>query len=240
MARVNRSGGVGKRSPRPSANEALRQMTNALGWESIPVSASRGEFNKLQDIMQDDVEIFRQYGPTKYENLAGLPAEEYEEYYDKGGKIFSRQFYEVVSLEDEDIDYIPGMQGPQNEEDSSPADLTLVPTSTTNPERPRTVAAGYDEDDEKLTVMFRDGTLYNYYEVTRGEWQSFKATKSKGAYIYRVLDFKPRGYADDSNLGRKERDTLYRFARGFQIHKGGKLASQNKATYKTKAKTKKR
>lgn len=239
MARVSRSGGVGKRSPRPSANETLRQMTSALGWESIPISSSRAEFNKIQNIMGDDVEIFRQYGPTKYQNLAGLPAEEYEQYYDRGGKIFSRQFYEVISLEDEDIDYVPGFQ-PDAEEDTSPADLTLVPTSSTNPERPRTVAAGYDEDEEKLTVMFRDGTLYNYYEVTKGEWQSFKANRSKGAYIYRVLDFKPRGYADDTSIGRKERDALYRFARGLQSYKGGKLATQNRATYKTKAQKKKR
>lgn len=241
MARVSRRGGAPKRVSLPSAAELLYQMRNDLGdagFDSIPIASSRAEFNKIKNLMEDDTnEIFSQYGPTKYQNLAGLPAEEYEQYYDRGGKIFSRQFYEVISLEDEDIDYVPGFQ-PDTEEDTSPADLTLVPTSSTNPERPRTVAAGYDEDEEKLTVMFRDGTLYNYYEVTKGEWQAFKANRSKGAFIYRVLDFKPRGYADDTSIGRKERQALYRFARGLQSYKGGKISGQSKATYKTASQAK--
>lgn len=245
MARVSRgAGSKGRRPPRPSANELLKGMAVGLfgnDWESVPVSASKAEFNKLTDIMYDN-DVMEQYSPTRYQNLAGLPAEEYDQYYDRqareGKGAFSRQFYEVIPFDTGEIDYIPGFQGPQLEEDESPADLTLVPTSTTNPERPRTVAAGYDEDEEKLTVMFRDGTLYNYYEVTANEWAAFKANRSKGAVIYRMLDFKPRGYADASSMKKSTREAFYRFARGFQSYKGGKVASQNKAVYKTKAQTK--
>lgn len=236
MARVSKGRGSPKRVALPSAAELLFQMRNDLGdagFESIPISSSKAEFRKVKELMEDDQnEIFSQYNPTEYQNLAGLPAETYDQYYDRGGKKFSRQFYEVIALEDEDIDYVPGFQGPQNEEDTSPADLTLIPTSSTNPERPRTVAAGYDEDEEKLTVMFRDGTLYNYYEVSKGEWQAFKANKSKGVYIYSVLDFKPRGYADDTSIGRRERQALYRFARGVQSYKGGKIKGQSGTAYK--------
>jgi hypothetical protein len=209
-----------------------------MALDNAPVASSRAEFSKIKNIMEDTTsEMYAQYGPTKYQNLAGLPAEEYEQYYDRGGKIFSRQFYEVVELNDKDIDYIPGFQ-PDEEQDTSPADLTLVPTSTTNPKRPRTVAAGYDEDEEKLTVMFRDGTLYNYYEVSKNEWQAFKANRSKGAVIYRMLDFKPRGYADDSSMSPTARAAFYRLTRGVQSYKGGKVRGQSETKYKTASQSK--
>lgn len=234
MARVSKGGGTPKRVSLPSAAELLFQMRHDLGdagFESIPVSSSRAEFRKIKNLMEDDQnEIFSQYNPTEYANLAGQPAS-MDMYFDPTGKTKnSRPFYEMIDLTG-DLQ-VPGFQGPQLGEDTSPADLTLVPTSSTNPERPRTVAAGYDEDEEKLTVMFRDGTLYNYYEVSKGEWQAFKANRSKGAYIYTVLDFKPRSQADDTSIGRRERQALYRFARGLQSYKGGKIPGQNKTTVK--------
>jgi hypothetical protein len=63
---------------------------------------------------------------------------------------------------------------------NAPADLTDIPTSTTNVSRPRTVAAGYDASRKVLTVVFRDGTLWNYDNVTEGEWLNFQASISKG------------------------------------------------------------
>jgi hypothetical protein len=30
-----------------------------------------------------------------------------------------------------------------------------------------------------MTVVFRDGTFYNYYQVTPGEWEAFHASYSK-------------------------------------------------------------
>lgn len=58
--------------------------------------------------------------------------------------------------------------------------LTDIPTSSTNYSRPRTVAAGYDPGSRTMTVVFRDGTFYNYYDVTPGEWENFSASYSKG------------------------------------------------------------
>jgi hypothetical protein len=74
--------------------------------------------------------------------------------------------------------------------------LTLIPTSTTNPRRPRTLAAGWDKSTRTLTVVFRpDGErpamVWNYYEVDGLLWNNFAKAVSKGAFIYTYLD--PRG-----------------------------------------------
>jgi hypothetical protein len=231
MART--TGGGARRNPRraaPSANELL----NAFGKEifggqfrGAVTAASKGEFNKITDIMYDDTESMEHYDPVSYDNLAGKMS--------KNDTSRSRPFYEVIDL-NTNLDIpsnlkVPGYKGPQLEEDTSPADLTVVPTSTTNPRRPRTVAAGYDEDEEKLTVMFRDGTLYNYYEVDENEWKAFKANRSKGAIIAQMLDFKPRGEAD--SISSPAQQAFYRFSRGVQIYSKGKVAGQTKATFKT-------
>jgi hypothetical protein len=91
-----------------------------------------------------------------------------------------------------------------------PAPISIAPTSTTNPERPRTVAAGYrvnpgplqkggarQSDLGTLTVIFRDGTLYNYYDVPVSLWQQFKVAVSKGKFILTYLDGSfEHGYAN--------------------------------------------
>jgi len=63
--------------------------------------------------------------------------------------------------------------------------LTDIPTSTTNTARPRTVAAGWEADKTDLskgtlTVVFRDGTIYNFYEVPESVWIKFQQAISKG------------------------------------------------------------
>jgi hypothetical protein len=83
------------------------------------------------------------------------------------------------------------------------ARLTISSTSTTNPEEPRTLAAGYDERNFILTVQFRDGTLYNYYDVPPEMWSDFKRVVSKGEFLRTSgLDTWPddrRGVASGSN-----------------------------------------
>jgi hypothetical protein len=113
-----------------------------------------------------------------------------------------------------------------------------VPTSSTNYSRPRTVAAGYTPDPDypksdngTMTVVFRDGTFYNYYKVTHGEWQSFHASYSKGKpWLNRgkpgwkqtsdgLFVGKPRGNADMSQVLPEVREALYRVARATQLKK---------------------
>lgn len=102
-----------------------------------------------------------------------------------------------------------------------------IPTSSTNYARPRTVAAGYDAERQTMTVVFRDGTFYNYYEVTQAEWDAFRASYSKGnpwlnkANKNQASDGlfvnKPRGDAGDMTMLDPEvRAALYRVARTFQ------------------------
>lgn len=104
-----------------------------------------------------------------------------------------------------------------------PAPLSIVPTSTSNPERPRTVAAGYDDTRQVLTVVFRDGTFYNYYEVDRPTWDGFKISHSKGPFIETFLDGKPRGTANMKKTAVASREQLYRVARTGQLTRHGKV-----------------
>lgn len=108
-----------------------------------------------------------------------------------------------------------------------------IPTSSSNYSRPRTVAAGYDAERQTMTVVFRDGTFYNYYQVTEGEWRAFKASVSKGnPWLNRanknqgsdgLFIGKPRGPADVSNISPTVREALYRIVRSQQIVKGSRL-----------------
>lgn len=94
------------------------------------------------------------------------------------------------------------------------------PTSTSNPDRPRTVAASYDPDRSVLTIMFRDSTLYNYYDVDQSTWDNFHSKTSKWEFIRDVLDSHPRGPANISDLNPKIRSTAYVLARSLQSAKG--------------------
>ena len=73
-----------------------------------------------------------------------------------------------------------------------PAPLTINPTTTTNPNRPRTLAAGYDYPRRTMTVLFRDGVLYNYYNIDVKMWTGFKTAFSKGVWLRNNLEG-PRG-----------------------------------------------
>lgn len=102
-----------------------------------------------------------------------------------------------------------------------PAPISLVPTSTINPDRPRTVAAGYDPRRQVLTVVFRDGTFYNYYDVDPQTWVAFKAAPSKGRFIEPYLDPHRRGTANMSGTTVFAREQAYRVARTGQLVNDG-------------------
>lgn len=110
--------------------------------------------------------------------------------------------FETISITEDDADAGKATENPGH----AAAPITLVPTSTTNPDRPRTVAAGYDHGTRTLTVLFRqqgrhdDGDPYNYYEVDNRTWQNFKRARSKGRFIYTYLDSHERGWAEASSV----------------------------------------
>jgi hypothetical protein len=126
--------------------------------------------------------------------------------------------------------------------------LSDIPTSTTNWRRPRTVAAGYDYNQDTdtgvITVVFRDGTFYNYYDVPPSVWIQFHDSFSKGPMLNRktknggqamdgtLLAYK-HGPADMSNLSPKAQEFLYKVARTAQIYHRNKTATINQATGKS-------
>lgn len=166
----------------------------------LPVAASQGDFKfadwifgkNREDGLWDDYWEDDQAG-YDYQNLAGQPI-------NVGGRVYVR----------------PG-SAVETGRGRQPAPISLVPTSTINPERPRTVAAGYDERRQVITVVFRDGTFYNYYECDRGMWEAFKANQSKGRFIAAQLDYQPRGAANMAKSPIYARESLYRIARTGQL-----------------------
>jgi hypothetical protein len=166
----------------------------------LPVAASSADFKYADwifgknraDGLWDDYWLDDQEG-YDYQNLAGQAVS-------VDGRVYVR----------------PGM-AVESGRGREPAPISLVPTSTINPDRPRTVAAGYDEQRQVITVVFRDGTFYNYYECDRPMWEAFKANQSKGRFIAAQLDYQPRGV---SNMGKSPvyaREALYRVARTGQL-----------------------
>lgn len=66
--------------------------------------------------------------------------------------------------------------------------LPYQPTPSINPPRPRTLAAGYDENTQTLRVRFRDGTPWEYYDVPPTVWRNFNRTNSPGRFINSTLN----------------------------------------------------
>lgn len=63
-----------------------------------------------------------------------------------------------------------------------------TPTPSINPPRPRTQGAGYSSDTQTLRVKFREGAVYEYYDVPPNVWRNFQRWKSPGKGINRVLN----------------------------------------------------
>lgn len=68
-----------------------------------------------------------------------------------------------------------------------PVNISVAPTRTSDPGRPRTVAMGYDHATDVLRVVFREGAVYDYFGVSTQEWWRMKRTASPGKFINRVL-----------------------------------------------------
>lgn len=123
---------------------------------------------------------------------------------------------------------------------ATPAPLTVVPTTSTNASRPYTVAAGwaryprqsvaYENSLGTLTVLFRDGTLWNYYDVNHSFWIRFSGSISKGQYINinspnPELNAFNNGPADISGVDQRTLNLIHTTGRRIQ------LTSTNKRRY---------
>lgn len=87
--------------------------------------------------------------------------------------------FEVIDTPEED----EGHDFEEVNENRHAAPITIRATSTSNPKRPRTLRAGYEYSTGTLTVIFRDGTWWNYYKVPATMWEGFRNASSKGAYL---------------------------------------------------------
>jgi hypothetical protein len=62
-------------------------------------------------------------------------------------------------------------------------DTRMQTTTSSNPAKPRTLQAGYDYASGTMTVVFRDGTWWEYKGVPPELWDGFKSAESKGKYL---------------------------------------------------------
>jgi hypothetical protein len=148
------------------------------------------------------------------------------QYYKQASTALGEQGYQVVA----DSYYFQGNNPRNGNAADAGSALTDVPTSTSNYRRPRTVAAGYDVASQTLTVVFRDGTFYNYYNVPSAVWIKFHDSFSKGPMLNHASSTQgfegellayERGVADLSNLSETAQEFLYKVARTAQIYSAG-------------------
>ncbi|NRA87567.1 MAG: KTSC domain-containing protein [Rhizobiales bacterium] len=55
--------------------------------------------------------------------------------------------------------------------------MEMIPVSSSN-----ILAIGYDPDSATLTIEFKDGSEYEYYDVPHHEFDNFLVADSKGKY----------------------------------------------------------
>lgn len=173
----------------------------------LPVAASSGEFKFAKAVLG-----------------SATGGGEWDDYWDdeqSGYDYENRAGQQIYDEEGENVGEIPGYAVTRNKDiggrSRAPAPISLLPTSTINPARPRTVAAGYSQDRAVLTVVFRDGTFYNYYDVEEATWQAFKSAVSKGRFIASNLDYYGRGTANMSHAPVYAREQVVRVARTGQL-----------------------
>lgn len=127
---------------------------------------------------------------------------------DGQGELFSRDEVESLGQPRWEQMELP-LEAPES---LHPSGFTVVdafddvqdPTSTTNPDRPRTLLAAYLQRERKMIVMFRDGTVWEYRNVPHLLWYNFRRSFSKGWFLYtsgldRWPDMGPSSFAGVSD-----------------------------------------
>lgn len=214
------------RGPKPD-EDTIKGAAGLIGGRR---AKGRGDPDKLLG----DVIRAGPYEAISFQEWGGYTTMESADYWmdnDRGaGKYYDPQTYSIdtarfggvdADINPEDLDDSDPRKGLLTVADVSsvgkwPAPISLSPTTSKNPKRPRTVAAGYDGFRKVLTVVFRDGTFYNYYGVDTHLWASFVRRRSKGQFIRLYLDAKVRGAADVGDIPPDYKELLYRAARTAQ------------------------
>ena len=74
-----------------------------------------------------------------------------------------------------------------------------TPQHSTNVNRPRALRGGYDSKARTVRIQFRDGAVYEYYEVPAAIWRQLLRSRSTGKFVNRVLDTYPYTRVDPSS-----------------------------------------
>lgn len=77
--------------------------------------------------------------------------------------------------------------------------FTYDPTRSSNPPRPRTLRAGWvrpqGAPNGTVVVQFREGAVYEYYNVPYNVWRNFRRVQSPGKAMNRAKGLVGGGYA---------------------------------------------
>jgi hypothetical protein len=208
--RLTRRSHVVPQGAQSQAMGASKDLVPESLGAGLPIASSRGEFATTSTYKSTK----RKYGMDSQVTQAyAILADQADDAEQMGYDVTSGTYYDPTAYNNLAQHARDNLYGP--------APITQRPTNTSNPKRPRTVAAGYDKQREVLTLVFRDGTFYNYYDVSLQMWNTFKQLPSKGKYIKRYLDRKPRGTAEMSYISQRGQELLYRVSRTNQILYGG-------------------
>jgi len=203
-------------------SQADSDFQNGSFMQMLNTSPNRGDgtsgvFAAQQAIFSTDITIGQKTAQKKYEAVASF-----------GFDSWASEFYKPVDTDS--MKYFTGTDnfGDKFDNRQAPAvSLSDIPTSSTNSARPRTVAAGYDPEQKTITVVFRDGTFWNYYNVPESVWIKFHQAYSKGPLLNNpsskqaskgdLLNYE-NGPADPSSLSPTAQEFLYRAVRTAQIY----------------------
>lgn len=189
-------------------NGSFMQMLNASPNRGDGTS---GIFAAQQAVFSTDVT-----SQKKYETISSF-----------GFDSWASEFYKPVGVDDDRYDDSDRFGKKFDNRQAAAVSLSDIPTSSTNSARPRTVAAGYDPEEKTITVVFRDGTFWNYYNVPESVWIKFHQAYSKGPLLNNpsskqaskgdLLNYE-NGPADPSSLSPTAQEFLYRAVRTAQIY----------------------
>lgn len=180
---------------------------------------------------------------------AAIQRRKYETLTAMGYDSWASQHYNPVGIDDDRYDNADNFNENFDRRNGMAVALSDIPTSSTNYRRPRTVAAGYDPDSGTLTVVFRDGTFWNYYSVPPSTWIEFHDSYSKGPMVNKanknqafdgaLLSYQ-NGPADISQLSATAQEFFYNVLRTGQIYYSDRSKAEKRAIKregKTYAKT---
>lgn len=241
MAEVLRPGaipptpkGVGRQNLAPAtmARQVSQVATNFN--EMANMASSTGQFSNAYNYGNLESGRGLNAAGQTVSDFAGTSSEYYRYYLDPASATRYVENPEWVStragaLQPRDSDWLASTEDVYGVAPTAPAVGEYdIPTSTTNFKRPRTLAAGYDPNEGTMTVVFRDGTFWNYYGVSAEQWSKFHLAYSKGPFLNRKspdgkqamdgdLVKLPNGPADLSSMTEEAQKFFVTVARAAQI-----------------------